>query len=184
MHKQKHILIALLMLALLPLGLYGCGTSSDTQPLTPLPHTKVDDPTDEALKEALHKFLSTSEAPVASTYKYVRFDLNGDHRRDALVLFKTPYGYWCGINGCTMLVLKAHDKHFTLVNAIQPVREPVYIGMMKTKGWNDILVRVSGRAAKAKDVTIKFDGNTYHSDPSKLPASPRKDYNGFTKAFW
>ena len=147
-----------------------------------MPTAKVEDPDDAALKDALYKFLSTSEAPVASTYKYVRYDLNGDRRRDAIVLFKTPYGYWCGINGCTMLVFKAHDKHFTLVNAIQPVREPVYIGMMKTKGWNDILVRVSGRAAKAKDVVIRYNGSGYDSDPSKLPASPRKNYNGFTKA--
>ena len=40
-------------------------------------------------------------------YDFRRVDLNGDGKRDALVLFTNPYGYWCGDNGCSMLVMKA-----------------------------------------------------------------------------
>ena len=55
-----------------------------------------------------------------------------------------------------MLVMKAHNNGFTLVNSIQPVREPIYISRTKNNGWNNIIVRVSGRWEKAKDVAFRF----------------------------
>lgn len=136
--------------------------------LTPLPAGIVD-PADDVLKGAVTAFLRETGAPVSSLYKYRRFDLNNDGRRDALVVFQNPYGYWCGIYGCTMLVMRAENEDFKLVNAVQTVREPVFAGRQTTNGWKDIIIHVSGRWQKTKDVALQFNGMSYPAHPSELP---------------
>ncbi len=174
------------LMLILPLALTACSSTSDDSaalysPLTPLPGATVD-PSDEEMRLAVQKFLNGSEAPANSTYDFTRIDLDADGRRDALVLFKNPYGFWCGMHGCTMLVLKAHDKNFELVNAIQPVREPLYVSRDKTNGWKDLIVRVSGRWSESKDVAMRFDGHEYPQNPGK--EAPVSDYVQEARVFY
>ena len=96
---------------------------------------------------------------------------------------KSPYGYWCGVHGCAMAVFRAHARHFTLVNAIRPVRTPVYIATLKSNGWQDLIMRISGRADRAKDVAMRFDGRRYPANPGGLRPFPKKNYNGYTRIF-
>jgi hypothetical protein len=138
--------------------------------LTPEPVTRID-PEDYVLKLAMKNFLENSEAPISSQYDFSRTDLNNDGRRDALVILKSPYGYWCGKHGCTMLIMRATNNNFVLVNAAQPIREPLYISQNKTNGWSDIVTRISGRWNKAKNVTMRFDGRQYPTNPSNLGAN-------------
>jgi hypothetical protein len=170
---QIRYLITLLISAII---LHGCSSPPETISQQVAQTSKVTDPSNEALKTAMLDFLKKNNAPISSTYNFVRFDLNGDKRRDALVMIKSPYGYWCGTHGCIMLIMKAHDTGFTLVNSIQPVREPIYISRAKINGWNNIIVRVSGRLnGETKDVALRFDGAHYPKDPTKLgeyPLSP------------
>lgn len=171
------------VLAIIPLFLSACGKSEpDIHTLTPMP-VSTNDPDDAALTLAIQQFVQSTDAPAATGFDYVRYDLNDDGRRDALVYLKSPYGYWCGTHGCALLIFRAHDEHFTLINAVQPVRTPVHISVLKTKGWKNLVVRVSGRADKAKDVAMQFDGQRYPTDPSKLPPFPKKNYNGYTRVF-
>lgn len=153
------------------LGLVGCQSAPKQQlsanPLTPAP-AKVIDPNDFQLQKSVLEVLRDMGAPMHSNYDYRRVDLNEDGRRDALVLFKTPYGFWCGTHGCTMLVMEAHNDHFTLVNSIQPVRPPIYRTANTTNGWKDIIIRVSGRWDKAKNVSAKYNGQQYPLDPSDI----------------
>lgn len=157
----------------LALMLGACASSSGPDEEAPLvPMHYVVDPTDQELDGSVRGTLAEMKAPLYSGYEFRRIDLNKDGRRDALVLFKTPYGYWCGTHGCTMLVMEAHNDHFTLVNSIQPVRAPVYSTDSETNGWKDIIIRVSGRWDDAKDVAAKFDGKAYPIDPADIePAS-------------
>lgn len=137
--------------------------------LTPLPSRA--DPADSVLTAAIGAFLKDSGAPVASRYDFRRYDLDGDGMRDALALFKSPYGYWCGLHGCTLLVMRAVSADtFEIASTIQPVREPLYVGSGETNGWKDIIVHVSGRWSETKDVALHFDGKTYPGNPSDLPA--------------
>lgn len=163
-----------LLAALTLLTLSNCTASNHEKrnaSLAPMDGIPID-PSDAVLAQAVEAFLRKNGAPAASRYELGRYDLNADGRRDALVLFKTPYGYWCDMNGCTMLIFKAHDDHFTLVNAIQPIREPVYISEMETNRWKNLFVRVSGRWDRAKDVAMQFNGQSYPSNPSNLPPYP------------
>ena len=85
-------------------------------------------------------------------------------------MMKSPFGYWCDMEGCVMLVFKAQKDSFTFVNPIKPIREPVYVSQQKTNGWNDIVARVSGRMGdKAKNVALKFEGNSYPRNPESHP---------------
>lgn len=164
----------LLTLTITCIGLFllgGCQSAPKQKitanPLTPAPE-KVIDPDDFQLQKSVLSVLREMSAPMHSNYDYRRIDLNEDGRRDAIILFKTPYGYWCGTHGCTMLVMEAHNDHFTLVNSIQPVRPPIYETSNKTNGWKDIVIRVSGRWHKAKNVSAKYNGQQYPLDPSDI----------------
>jgi hypothetical protein len=182
MHTSLTLTTILLLVLTLIGGCTGVDESTASGPLTPLDFKPID-PDDTILIKAVRQFLENSEGPVASTYEYARIDLNDDKRRDALVLFKTPFGYWCGTHGCTMLVLRAHNDHFSLVNAIQPVREPVYISPQKSRGWNNIVLRVSGRWDEAKDVAMRYNGRQYPEDPSRQPHQPRNHNDGSIRIF-
>lgn len=173
----------LLIACVLPLLITACSSDESGPTLTPLPKVSAKDPSDAVLIDALRKFITQGGAPQATGYQYIRYDLNNDGLRDGLMILKTPYGYWCGTHGCTMLVFKAHEDRFTLVNSVQPVRAPVYISTLQNNGWKDLVVRVSGRSTKAKHVALKFDGSKYPTDPSPLPPFPKKNLNGFTRAF-
>ncbi len=136
----------------------------------------VQDPSDYALAQSVKTILAEMKAPLHSTFEFQRLDLNDDARRDALVLFKTPYGYWCGTHGCTMLVMEAHNDHFTLVNSIQPVRAPIYSSDISTNGWKDILIRVSGRWADSKTVAAKYNGTEYPLDPADIEPAGGEEF--------
>lgn len=161
-------LIFILFCLTIPFMLGGCSGKDSTpeikNPLTPPPPAVID-PDDFVLKESVLSIMKETGGPLNSGYIFRRVDLNDDGRRDALVLFKTPYGFWCGTHGCTMLVMQAHNEVFTLVSAIQTVRPPVYISEYKTNGWKNIVLRVSGRSTKAKNVAMQFDGKSYPQYP-------------------
>ncbi len=166
MHRIASIAFMLLLTGLLA----ACGSNREAcfNPLLTAPSVAEAD--DAALARAVQDFLVQTGAPVSSQYSFRRYDLNNDRRRDALVIFTNPYGYWCGLYGCTMLVMKAGDEAFTLVSAVQTVREPIFISDLETNGWKNIVVHVSGRWAETKDVALLFDGEKYPSDPAGLPA--------------
>lgn len=171
-------LLSTLLIILTSMALQGCETPREIEVDTPEPTSAFNDPDNELLKVAMHSFFESNGTPISSTYNFVRFDLDGDKRRDALVMIKTPYGYWCGQHGCVMLIMKAHNTGFSLVNSIQPVREPVYISRAKLNGWNNLVVRVSGRKSdKAKFVVLRSDGKRYPKDPGKLEAYPLSPAN-------
>lgn len=171
--------ITLILLLSIPFLGACSGDGRQSVDLSGPPH----DPSDKILAAAVGDFLEDTGAPTSSGYDFNRVDLDSDGRRDALVLFKTPYGYWCDRNGCTMLVMKASDEEFSLVNAIQPVREPLYISELQSNGWKNLVARVSGRWDQAKDVAMLYDGTEYPKDPSALPPYPKGPESAYTRIF-
>ncbi len=156
-----------------------CGSEAS---LTPAPaHT---DPDDSVMRGSVTAFLQETGAPVSSMYEFKRIDLDRDGRRDALVLFKNPYGYWCDTHGCTMLVMRAGNDKFELVNAIQPVRAPLYVSNTESNGWKDIIVRVTGRWDESKDVAMTYNGTQYADNPATMPAYMHVAANTAQRVFY
>lgn len=184
-YTMRMRILPVIFLLLLSLPILGAcsGLSGDGRQSVDLSDLPPIDPSDKILAAAVEDFLEETGAPVASGYTFSRVDLDSDGRRDALVLFKTPFGYWCDMHGCTMLVMKADNDDFSLINAIQPVRGPLYISEMRSNGWKNLVARVSGRWDEAKDVAMLYDGEGYPRDPSALPPYPKGPESAYTRVF-
>lgn len=160
-----------MFITLLCLCLNACGSKQEPKPKT-LPLVPLDgliiDPHDDVLKARLVQFLSENKAPTHSTYDYYRIDLDNDKRRDALVLFKSPFGYWCRDHGCALAVFKAQNANFELVNIIEPIRAPLYVHNNTHNGWKEIISRVSGRWTKSRTISLKYDGQQYPNNPEEI----------------
>lgn len=161
--------ILCLCAALFLLG--GCASGPDRTatdgPLTPMPDGySPQDPEDHVLDAAIKDYLAATKGPLFSRYDFTRVDLDNDGRREGLVMMKGPHHYWCDANGCSLVVFKAADDHFTVTSEIFPVRGPLYIGETTSQGWRDLIIRVSGQSyAKAKNVALQFDGEKYPRNP-------------------
>ena len=165
---RAHLLKLFLLTSLLVLG--ACATEPEPRRAEFMlpPPTTVVDPGDNILKASLGQYFKDQKSPAFSNYEYHRIDLNDDGRRDALVMVDSPYGYWCQQNGCTLLIMEAHNDEFTVVNKVSPLRPPLYKTGMKKNGWETLANRVSGRWSVAKNVLIEYDGQSYPEDLDNL----------------
>ncbi len=147
-------------------------TAALADPLLPLPEELLfHDPGDALLQAAIGSYIQAQSGPASSRYQFSRIDLNGDGRREGIVIIDTPYHVWCNFDGCRMAVFAAGNDGFAPVAEIAPVRGPLIVSEEKTNGWRDLLVRVSGRPGwDAKTVALQFDGHTYPAHPDYQPA--------------
>lgn len=125
----------------------------------------IHEPKDEKLVSAVEGFVAKRGAPPNSDYDFVRTDLNGDGKREGIVLFKLPHTYWCGWDGCGMAVFRADDDDFTPVATMSGIRGPIHVAREASNGWRDIIVEVSGARMPNKNVVLEFDGSTYPNSP-------------------
>jgi hypothetical protein len=92
------------------------------------------------------------------TYSYVKKDLNGDGRADALVYINNSIG--SGSGGLHVWVFQANSNGYQIVGKFLHTRALV-ITPTRTFGWNDILV-VPGKINRYSDIfytLCKFDPN-------------------------
>jgi len=160
--------------------LASCGTPDTSKDLlTPLPQTSVD-PTDRQLRQAVSNYLNLTSAPPQSRYQYSRIDLNGDGLRDALILFESPFSYWCTSSGCIMAVFQAHDQNFSMVSEIKNIRGPAMVSHETTNEWRDLIARISVKNRQDYNVRLAFDGSAYPSDIERSPMAmkPFSEING------
>lgn len=155
--------------------LAACGKDAPevvAMPMLPMPVSSVPhDPDNEALAKAIMAYVGESKGPANSQYEFTRIDLDGDSRREGIVMMKNPHQFWCGIYGCRMAVFRAHNDGFAFMSEISPVRGPLTVSETRTNGWRDLLVMIDGRTGwDRKQVAVQFDGTTYPAQPAFLPA--------------
>lgn len=109
----------------------------------------------------------------AARYSSAFVDLRGDGTRQVIVyLFGDG---WCGSGGCTTLVLTSEGSSYRLVTKITITRLPIRVLKSTSNGWHDITVRVGGGGIlRSYESELKFDGNSYLSNPSVPPAQELK----------
>lgn len=169
MNRGQAFLITILCLSLAACG-SSDGSSKRQQVLTPMPFAgNVVEPSDEKLAMAVSQLVHQQNAPPNSVYDFERVDLNGDGRREGIVLFKLPHTHWCGWDGCGMAVFEATDDEFVPVATISNVRGPIYIPRTQNAGWRDIILRISGTNMPDKNIVMKFNGNSYPQSPMLAP---------------
>lgn len=158
---------ALLYACLSCLALSACGSTREAQPLSTALNA-YDGPGEAQLRADIAAFIAARNGPAHSQYEYSITDLNGDGRREALVLLNLPYGYWCGWGGCTMGIFTADGDSFTLMSEVRNVRGPLVVAENTTNGWHDIIVRVSGTGMSDKNVALTYDNGRYPENPAGL----------------
>ena len=140
--------------------------------MTPMPTLKaVRDPGNGEFMDVIAQYVAARNGPNNTRYEFTRVDLNGDGRREGLVMMKTPHKFWCSDYGCRMAVFRAGNDGFSLLSEIEPVRGPLVVLDENTNGWNNIMARVSGRSGwDAKNVVLRFDGRSYPPQPAYQPS--------------
>lgn len=129
------------------------------------------DPSSNLFMGAIQDYVASLGAPADSRYEFTRIDLDHDGRRDGIVIMKSPHQYWCGMEGCKMVVFKAANDSFSLVSEIAPVRGPLVVSASETNGWRDLLLRISGRSYEPpRNVILRYDGHAYPAVPDYGPS--------------
>lgn len=90
---------------------------------------------------------------------FFEYDLDDDGKKEIFVGLTGPY--FCGSGGCTQFILNDRGEVITKFTVSD---YPVVISRDRTKGWNDLYI-LSGNEYHL----VKFEGNSYPSNPSILP---------------
>lgn len=144
--------------------------------LTPMP--SLEDLGEEELRAAMDNYLRSSGSPLNSQYEFAFVDLDNNGRRDALVLMKLPYTYWCGWSGCPLLAFRANTDSFSFISRSENVRGPVFVASTSGNGMRDIIIRASGTNTPDRNVMLAFDGNAYTANAlgaAQYRANPSTD---------
>lgn len=112
----------------------GCGTAHKDGGL-PVTVNEFRDPDDSMIDIAVQDYLKSNRGPLYSKYDYTRVDLDGDGRRDVLVMFSGPHSYWCDMNGCSLCRLQRPPMTASRwFRKAFPVRGPLYVAETKPVG--------------------------------------------------
>lgn len=104
-------------------------------------------------------------------YHYTKVDLNDDYVPEYFVYAYGPM--LSGSGGGSALIL---SNNFKEISRFSLVRTPITISRNKTRGWKDIIMQVSGGGANPSTVAMRFNGESYPSNPSTQPSLSPNDY--------
>ncbi|MGD6830743.1 hypothetical protein ACQCT5_01180 [Sutcliffiella halmapala] len=122
---------------------------------------------DIELEKAFSKVLDIKPGENKVRYYYNRIDLNNDKVPETFVYLTGPYV--CGTGGCSALIFQHIDGKYNLVSQFTLVRTPIIIRDKMTRGWNNIIMYVSGGGMEGRYKELIFNGETYPSNPSIQP---------------
>ena len=117
-------------------------------------------------------------------YSVALVDLNGDNRPEALIYaMSTSAGGQqsdlCGSGGCDLYVLSLTPTSFRQISDISITRPPIGVLPTITRGWRDLGVTVAGGGVvKGYEARLRFDGQSYPTNPTVSPAFRLKKTTG------
>lgn len=106
-------------------------------------------------------------------YSVAFVDLNRDGKQEAIV-YLSGRG-WCGTGGCRALILTPYGTSYKVLTQTTITGLPIRVLNSETNGWHDLSVVVSGGGVEpGYEAILAFDGKSYPSNPSVLPARRAK----------
>lgn len=109
-------------------------------------------------------------------YNIAETDLDGDGHPEALIYaMATTQGAnradLCGSGGCNLYVLALAATRYRLVTAIAITHPPIRVLPAISHGWHDLGVKIAGGGViPGYEARLRFDGRSYPSNPTILPA--------------
>ena len=129
-------------------------------------------------RDSLHAFLQSQFSDAYEDWPETAYvagfaDLNGDGREEALVSLHSAL--FCGSGGCALYIYTPAGTGWRQVAELTIVNAPVRLLATRTRGWRDLAVHVRGGGMEIPhEARIRFDGQTYASNPSMAPRATRK----------
>lgn len=120
----------------------------------------------------------------ALRYTWSRVDLSGDGRPELVAHVLGPMA--CGTGGCPLLIFQEpRAGRLELITRMSLFKDPLIVSETRHHGWKDLISRVRVDAAHGYYALLRFDGNSYPTNPSVPPARPlRRAKSGTAYLAW
>jgi len=103
--------------------------------------------------------------PKNTQFNTVKYDLNGDGIKEAIVLLD-----WCSKEGCEMLVFEGQKSGYRFSSRVSRVKAPITIGKTQHYLWQSLLMDINDKTLK-----LDFDGISYPVQTRDLKAVNKQD---------
>ncbi len=127
--------------------------------------------TEVSLKEFLQNYVGKNPSERDKTTRYLQasVDLDGNGKEEIIVYLVG--GGWCGSGGCTALILEPQQTSYKVGTRMSVVQFPIRVLTATSHGWHNLAVLVRGGGIlKPYEAELRFDGNTYPTNPTVPPA--------------
>ncbi len=135
--------------------------------LSEVTYLKSETKKDAALEKVFAKEFGLTKGTDSIRYYYNKIDLNNDQIPETFVYLVGPMV--CGTGGCSGLLLEEKNGDYKVKSRFSLVRTPVIIQNETTNGWKDIVMYVTGGGIEPGYHQLKFNGESYPSNPSVQP---------------
>ena len=75
----------------------------------------------------------------------------------------------CGPEGCETLIFTPDGADFRRVATIRLTHAPIRVSSRSTSGWRNLIVSVSAGATRQRETELRYDGQSYPTDPTTVP---------------
>jgi putative lipoprotein len=123
---------------------------------------------DLEIQEAVSQYFKIHRTdPKNSKFNAVKYDLNGDGIKEAIVLLD-----WCSKNGCEMLIFEGRSRGYRFSSRVSQVHAPITIARTQHYLWQSLLIEKNGQT-----LLLDFDGISYPIHTGNLKTVNKEDYS-------
>lgn len=110
------------------------------------------------LHASLGNYISARWGPPDSETRYraAFIDLNGDGRREAVVLMDG--NFWCGSGGCSLWVLTPRGRSWRMVTQATVMNPPIRLLPSRSHGWSELSAMVDDVAGPDYEARLSVNG--------------------------
>ncbi|WP_019616249.1 hypothetical protein [Psychromonas ossibalaenae] len=123
---------------------------------------------DREVQKAVNQYFKIHRTdPKNTKFSSVKFDLNGDGIKDAVVLLD-----WCSKSGCEMLIFEGTEKGYRFSSRVSRIQAPIIVAQSQHYLWQSLLTEKNGEWLK-----LDFDGISYPIHTSELNSVDKGAYS-------
>jgi len=130
-------------------------------------HIRPESKVDAEVQKTLNQYFKIHRTdPKNTKFNSVKYDLNGDGIKEAIVLLD-----WCSKNGCEMLIFEGRESGYRFSSRISRVHAPLTIAQTQHYLWQSLLIEKDREWFK-----LDFDGISYPIHTRDLKKVTKQDH--------